>query len=167
MIATTPSQDAELDGTLSNGETFAYTTVVVGRDLSSYLMALILRQHGHQAVIVSGPSAPVMDDLREHLALKYLHEAARRRRSIRSLTKQGFQIDVDRSTSSVDWQQLRRQCHDEFVQTKENLERLVAEKDIAVYEGTIVMLEDYLARVVSEGTQRSQSFIHAHSARCS
>ena len=167
MIATTQSPNAELDGTLPNGQTFEYATVIVGRDLSSYLIALILSQHGHQAVIVSGPSAPVMDDLHEYLALKYLHEAARRHRSIRSLTKQGFQIDFDRSASPVDWQQLRRQCHDEFLHTKENLERLVAERDITVYEGTIVMLEDYLVRIVSEGTRRSQSFIHVHSACCS
>jgi hypothetical protein len=141
----------ELDDNLMNEHESEYTAVIIGRDLSSYLIALILKQHGYQAAIVSRPKAPVMTDLSEYLSLKYLYEAARRLRSIHSLCTKGLHIIFDEMTTDFDWQRLTHECKQEFLQTKENLEKSIAEKDIVMHEGTIVMVEDHIVRVVSEG----------------
>ncbi len=141
----------ELDDNLLNEHESEYTAVIIGRDLSSYLIALILKQHGHRVAIVSRPNALIMVDLCEYLSLKYLYEAARRLRSIHSLYAQGFQLKSDEITSNFDWQQLTNACKQEFLETKQNFEKEVIKKDIAIYEGTIVMIEDYILRIISEG----------------
>ncbi|CAF0897132.1 unnamed protein product [Adineta steineri] len=130
---------------------YEYTAVIVGRDLSSYLIALILKQHGHHVAIVSRPNTPIMVDLYEYLSLKYLYEAAQRLRSIQSLCTKGFQFKFDEKTSDFDWQQLTHECKQDFFETKQNLEKEILKKDISIYEGTIVMIEDYVLRIISEG----------------
>lgn len=141
----------DLDNNLLNEHESEYTTVIIGRDLSSYLTALILKQHGHRVAIVSRSKAPIMVDLYEYLSLKYLYEAARRFHSIHSLCAKGLQINFDEMTSDFDWQQLTNECKQEFLEIKQSLEKEVHEKDIAVYEGTIVMIEDYIVRIITEG----------------
>ncbi|CAF5229735.1 unnamed protein product [Rotaria magnacalcarata] len=66
------SDAIELDDHLLNENELEYTAVIVGRDLSSYLIALILKQNGHEVAIVSRSEAPVMTDLCEYVSLKYL-----------------------------------------------------------------------------------------------
>jgi pyruvate/2-oxoglutarate dehydrogenase complex dihydrolipoamide dehydrogenase (E3) component len=141
----------ELDHNLLNEQESEHTAVIIGRDLSSYLIALILNQHGHRVAIVSRLKAPIMTDLCEYLSLKYLYEAAQRLHSIRSLNAKGLQIKFDEMTSDFDWQQMINECRQEFLETKQNLEKEVIEKDIAVYEGTIVMIEDFIVRIITEG----------------
>ena len=122
-------------------------------DLSSYLIALVFRQHGHRVAIVSQLKAPILVDLREYLSLKYLFEAARRLRSIRSLRAKGLEIKFDEMTSNFDWKQLVNECQREFLDTQEKLEKEIVEKDIPIHEGTIVMVEDYILRIISEGIE--------------
>jgi pyruvate/2-oxoglutarate dehydrogenase complex dihydrolipoamide dehydrogenase (E3) component len=141
----------ELDDNLLNENESEHTAVIIGRDLSSYLIALILKQHGHRVAIISRTKAPVMVDLYEYLSLKYLYEAAQRLRSIHSLYAKGLQFEFDEMTSNFNWQQLTNECKQEFLDTKQKLEKELVEKDIAVYEGTIVMIEDYIIRIISEG----------------
>ena len=136
----------ELDDNISNKHESEYTTVIVGRDVSSYLIALILKQHGHRVAIASRSKAPIMVDLCEYLSLKYLYEAAHRLRSIRSLRAKGLEMEFD-----FDWQQLTDACKQEFFQIKQNLEKEIVEKDIVVYEGIIVMIEDSIVRIITEG----------------
>jgi pyruvate/2-oxoglutarate dehydrogenase complex dihydrolipoamide dehydrogenase (E3) component len=146
-----------MDDTLLTEHEFEHTAVIIGRDLSSYLIALILKQHGHRVAIVSQSKAPVMVDLSEYLSLKYLYEAARRLRAIHSLGEKGLQIKSDEMTSNFDWQQLTNECQQEFLDTKQKLEKEIKEKDIAVYEGTIVMVEDYIVRIISEGIKELEN----------
>lgn len=136
----------ELDTHVSDDHEFEYTAVVIGRDLSSYLIALTLKQHGHQVVIASRLEAPVLVDLVEYLSLKYLFEAAQRFRSTKN-----FDIESDRPMSEFDWQKLTNQCKQEYFDTKERLERELEEKNITIYEGTIIIVEDYTVRIVSSG----------------
>jgi hypothetical protein len=126
----------ELDDNLLNDRESEYTAVIIGRDLSSYLIALILKQYGHRVAIASRSKAPVLMDMYEYLALKYLFEAARR---------------LDQTIANFDWQQLTNECKQEFLDTKQKLEQEIVEKDIPIYEGTIVMVEDYIVRVISQG----------------
>jgi len=148
----------ELDDTLLNKHESEHTAVIIGRDLSSYLIALILKQHGHRVVIVSRSKAPVMVDLCEYLSLKYLYEAARRVRSIHSLCAKGLEIKFDEITTDFNWQQLTNECKQEFLDTKQKLEKEMVEKDIPVYEGTIVMVEDYIVRIISEGIKEYKNW---------
>ncbi len=141
----------ELDDNLLNDRESEYTAVIIGRDLSSYLIALILKQHGHRVVIVSRLKAPVLMDLCEYLSLKYLFEAARRLRSIHSLRAKGLEMKFDEMTSNFDWKQLTNECKQEFLDIKQKLEKEIVEKDIPIYEGTIVMVEDYIVRIISQG----------------
>ena len=99
-----------------------------------------------------------MTDLYEYLSLKYLYEAARRLRSIRSLCGKGLQIKFDEMTTDFDWQQLTNECKQEFHETKQNFEKEIIEKDIPVYEGTIVMVEDYIVRIISEGIKAKENW---------
>ncbi|CAF4544018.1 unnamed protein product, partial [Rotaria magnacalcarata] len=144
------SDAIELDDHLLNENELEYTAVIVGRDLSSYLIALILKQNGHEVAIVSRSEAPVMTDLCEYVSLKYLYEAARRIHSVHSLFAKGLQIKVDNMTTDFNWQQLTNECKEEFLQRKQNLEKEISEKNIVVYEGTIVMVEDYIVRIINE-----------------
>ncbi|CAF3363047.1 unnamed protein product [Rotaria socialis] len=144
------SHAIELDDHHLNENEFEYTAVIVGRDLSSYLIALILKQHGHEVAIVSRSEAPVMTDLCEYVSLKYLYEAARRIHSVHSLFAKGLQIKFDNMTTDLNWQQLTNECKEEVLQRKQNLEKEISEKNIVVYEGTIVMVEDYIVRIINE-----------------
>lgn len=128
-----------------------YTAVIIGRDLSTYLIALILKQHGYQVAIVSRSKIPIMTDLCEYLSLKYLYEAARRLRSIHCLSTKGLELKFDDINSDFNWQQLVNECQQEFLETKQKLEKEILEKDILIYEGTIVMIEDDIIRIISEG----------------
>jgi pyruvate/2-oxoglutarate dehydrogenase complex dihydrolipoamide dehydrogenase (E3) component len=148
----------DLDDHLLNEHDFEHTAVIIGRDLSSYLIALILKQHGHQVAIASRSKAPVMTDLCEYLSLKYLYEAAQRLRSIHSLCAKGLQIKFDEMKAVFDWQQLTNECKQEFLDTKQKLEKEIVEKNIAVYKGTIVMVEDYIVRIISEGIKEYENW---------
>jgi pyruvate/2-oxoglutarate dehydrogenase complex dihydrolipoamide dehydrogenase (E3) component len=147
----------ELDDNLLNDRALEYTAVIIGRDLSSYLIALILAQHGHRVAIVSRLKAPVLIDLCEYLSLKYLFEAARRLRSMHSLHSKGLEMQFDEITSRFDWQQLTNECKQEFLDTKQKLEKEIVEKDIPIYEGKIVMVEDYIVRVISQGIREKEN----------
>lgn len=155
---TTKRADAiELDNYLLNES--EYTAVIIGRDLSSYLIALILKKHGYQVAIASQPKTPIMADLSEYISLKYLYEAARRLHCIHSLHEKGLQVKFDQTTTTnFDWQQLKNQCNHEYLATKQNFEKQIIEKDIPVYEGTIVMIEDNLVRIINEGIQQYEYF---------
>jgi len=148
----------ELDDNLLNEHESEHAAVIIGRDLSSYLIALILKQHGHRVAIVSRSKAPVMVDLYEYLSLKYLYEAARRLRSIHSLCRKGLEIKFDEMTTDINWQKLTNECKQEFLDTKQKLEKEIVEKDIPVYEGTIVMVEDYIVRIISEGIKEYEKW---------
>ena len=141
----------ERDDDVLNGRESEYTAIVIGRDLASYLIALILKQHGYEVAIASRPETPTLTDLYEHLSLKYLFEAAQRLHAIRSLRTKGLEIQSDNMTFKLDWQKLTSDCEQEFLDAKERLERELDEKDIAIYEGTIVVVEDYTVRVISSG----------------
>lgn len=142
----------EIDHNLLNEYESEYTAVIVGRDLSSYLIALILKQHGYEVALVSQPKTPVLNDLYEYLSIKYLYEAARRLHSIHSLRGKGLEIKFDNIKNHFQWQKLTNECKQEFLNTKQSLEKQISEKKIAIYEGTIVMIEDYIVRVIEEGT---------------
>ena len=141
----------DLDDRLATEETLELSALVIGRDVSSYLLALMLHHHGHAVAIVSRSHPSVMVDLQESIALKYLHQAAKRIRSIEHLSKNGFRIDFDSTTGDLDWHQLTDGSRNEFIQIKGTIENAVATNQIPVYEGLIVMIEDDLVRVLSEG----------------
>jgi len=138
----------ELDDILLNKDESNSTIVVFGRDLSSYLIALILKQHGHQVAIVSQSNALVMTDLCEFISMKYLFETAERIRSIRSLKTKGIEIEFDSN-----WQKLTDDCKQEFIDRKQKLQQEIVEKNIPIYEGKIVMVEDHILRIITDGTK--------------
>jgi pyruvate/2-oxoglutarate dehydrogenase complex dihydrolipoamide dehydrogenase (E3) component len=141
----------ELDTDILDDHEFEYTAVVIGRDLSSYLIALLLKQHGHQVAIASRSEAPILVDLSEYLTLKYLFEATERFHSIPSRLTEDFDIKSDGQMFEFDWQKLTNECKQEYLETKERLERELEEKNIAIYEGNIIIVEDYTVRVISPG----------------
>lgn len=156
----------ELDNNLLNENESEYTAVIIGRDLSTYLIALILKQHNHRVAIVSRSKVPIMMDFYEYLSLKYLYEAARRLRSIHSLHTKGLEFQFDETTSAFNWQQLTNECQHEFLDTKQKLEKEIVEKDIPIYEGTIVMVEDDIVRIISEGIKEIRKMIILHVFYC-
>ncbi|UJR28706.1 hypothetical protein I4U23_009935 [Adineta vaga] len=118
---------------LPNRHESEYTAIIVGRDLSSYLTALILKQHGYQVAIVSRSKAP------QHNL-----------RSIHCLSTKGLQCQSDEKISHFDWQKLTNECKKEFQERKQHFEKEIYQKDIVIYEGIVVMIEDHLVRILSE-----------------
>ena len=51
-----------------------------------------------QSLLPAVPTLQFMIDLQESIALKYLHQAAKRLRSIEHLSKNGFRLDFDSIT---------------------------------------------------------------------
>lgn len=141
----------DLDERLATEEQIEFTALIIGRDISSYLLAIILQQHGYSVALLSRSQVSVMFDLQESIILKSLHEAAKRISSIDHLSHIGFHIDFDSKTEDFDWHRLTDQSRKEFFQLRKKIENIVSSKQIPIYEGLIVIIEDDIVRIISEG----------------
>ena len=128
-----------------------FDAVIIGRDLSSHMTALILHRHGYKVALVSEMKSKIMEDLREYISLNCLYEAARRCQIIHSLSTKGLNFNGNESINDFNWRNLTDRYHQIFMENRERIEKAIAVNDISLYEGILVMIEDDILRVVSDG----------------